>query len=258
MPTPMRSHRAAMVEQLADELRRFEAGRWKAGDEVVSSGSATLDRLLPEGGLRRGALVEWLSASQGSGAGTLALLAARQALAEGGVLVVVDRSGRFYPPAAAELGIALERMIVVRPAGEADHAWALDQVLRSRGVAAAWSVVDRADDHALRRWQLAAETSGVVGLLLRPAEARREPSWAELRLAVEPIAEPLARPRGRRLRVTLLRARSGTSGRTVEVEIPPQEAWPDHLPRGISHETRPVHLASQLAPATARRRARRA
>jgi hypothetical protein len=254
----MSSHRAAIVEHLAEQLRRLEAGRWVASEGVVSTGSAALDRLLPEGGFRRGALVEWLAGSTGSGAATLALLAAREALAEGGALVVIDRGGRFYPPAAAELGIALAKMIVVRPASEADQAWALDQVLRSRGVAAAWCAVDRPDDHTLRRWQLAAETSGVVGLLLRSRDARREPSWAEFRLAVEPIAEPLARGRGRRLRVTLLRARAAAAGRAVELEVPEQQAWPDHPTPGIHHETRPVHLASQLAPAKTRRRARRA
>jgi hypothetical protein len=252
------SHRAAIVAQLAEQLRRFDAARWTAAEGVISTGSAALDRLLPEGGLRRGSLVEWLSDASGSGAGTLALLAARQALAEGGALVVVDPHGRFYPPAAAALGIALAKMIVVRPASEADQLWALDQVLRSRGVAAAWCEVERPDDHTLRRWQLAAEASGVVGLLLRSREARREPSWAELRLAVEPIAEPRAAGRARRLRVTLLRARTGAAGRSVEVEIPQQEAWQDQPTRDLTHETRPVRLASQLAPATSRRRARRA
>jgi protein ImuA len=254
----MSAHRAAIVEQLAEQLRRFEAGRWTAAEGVISTGNAALDRLLPEGGLRRGALVEWLSDSAGSGAGTLALLAAREALAEGGAVVVIDRAARFYPPAAAELGIELEKMIVVRPASEADGAWASDQALRSRGVAAAWCEVERPDAHTLRRWQLAAETSGVVGLLLRSAEARREPSWAELRLAVEPIAEPRAAGRGRRLRVTLLRSRAGAAGRAIEVEIPRQEAWQNQPSRGITHETRPVRLASQLAPAKTRRRARRA
>jgi hypothetical protein len=252
----MHLQRAAIVEQLAEQLRCFEARRFRAGEGVVCSGLPALDRLLPEGGFRRGSVVEWLSSRSGGGAATLALAAAREALAAGGALVVIDRHGRFYPPAAVRLGIPLEKMIVVHPAHEADHAWAVDQVLRSRGVAALWCAVERADDHALRRWQLAAETSGVLGLLARSAAARREPSWAELRLEVQPVAEPNSPSRGRRLRVTLLRARSGIAGRTVEVEV--VSPGMDQPTRDLPHETRHLHLASQLAPATTRRRSRRA
>ena len=54
-------------------------------------------------------------AGSGNGAATLGLLSAREACREGGVLVVVDRSQTFYPPAAAAWGIDLERLIVVSP-----------------------------------------------------------------------------------------------------------------------------------------------
>src|SRR6185295_1802088 len=93
----------------------------------------------------------------------------------------------------------LERMIVVRPRSEADQAWALDQALRCQGVAAVWCFAEERDSHAWRRWQLAAESSGVLGLLVREAEAREEPCWADLRLLVEPLAQPSGRASGRRV-----------------------------------------------------------
>jgi hypothetical protein len=262
MPKPLRADRATVLQNLAEQLRQFEATRWAAGDGVISTGSAALDRLLPEGGFRRGTLVEWLSPGPGSGAATLALLAAHQVLGAGGALVVVDRLRLFYPPATARLGIALEKMIVVRPLNEADHAWALDQALRSRGVAAVWSSIERADNRTLRRWQLAAETSGVVGFLLRSHQARHEPSWAELRLWVEPMATtPPLSGRNRRLRVEVLRSRSRPSGTAVELEIPTLEEIFPNRPAGwrdTYHETRAVHQASQLAAAKIVRRSRRA
>lgn len=262
MPQPLGSDRASVLENLAEQLRALEAARGVASGEVISTGNPALDRLLPERGFRRGTLVEWLSPHRASGAATLALLTARGVLAAGGALVVVDRRREFYPPAAARLGIALEKVIVVRPTGAADEAWALDQALRSRGVAAVWCSVEKPDNRTLRRLQLAAETSGVVGFLLRFEDARHEPSWAELRLGVEPIAQPHA-GRSRRLRVELLRSRAGPAGGAVELEIPTLQEAPrtENHPagrRGINHETRPVHLASQLAPAATRRRSRRA
>ncbi|MBI3837245.1 MAG: hypothetical protein HY288_04830 [Planctomycetia bacterium] len=263
MPKPIRSRATLQtVETLAEQVRRIEAARRPVGEAVISSGNTTLDGLLPERGFRRGTLVEWLASGAGSGAATLALMAAREAARDGGALVVVDRYRQFYPPAAARLGIDLEKLTVVRPERDEDHAWAVDQVLRCPGVAAVWCAVGEQDDHTLRRWQLAAESSGVLGLLLRGEAARREPSWAELRLSIEPIAA-LAHTRGRnrRLRVELLRCRTGHAGGTVELEIMGREGGHEEQEHAATqwdtrNETRTMHLASQLAAAKARHRSR--
>jgi protein ImuA len=253
-----------VVADLALRVRRLERARLPGRTGVVSSGHRRLDHLLPEGGLRRGTLVEWLAAGAASGAGTLALIAARELARQGGAIVVIDRDRQFYPPGAIRLGIELEQLIVVRPAGDEDCAWAVDQVLRARGVAAVWCAVARQDDHTLRRWQLAAESSGAVGLLLRPAAVRHDPSWAELRLLVEPLVRTRRAGRQRQQRITLLRSRNGQAGRMIELELPTPDAQPYEQPaspargRGPSDETRLMPVASPLAAAKARRRARRA
>jgi hypothetical protein len=207
--------------------------------ELIASGSPALDQLLPEGGFRRGTLVEWLAAGRGSGAASLALLAARQACGDSKGLVVLDRQRRFYPPAALARGIPLDQMIVVRADNGRDEAWAADQALRSPGVAAVLCWPEKLDERTFRRWQLAAESSGVLGLLIRPHLVRDQPSWAEARLLVSPVGRaelPLCagnrglRARGtevphyeridsRRLRVELLRCRGGIAGGSTEVEI---------------------------------------
>src|SRR5690349_1944987 len=128
--------RAGLVDQLRQQL-----GSWgiKTGaDEPVifSSGAGAVDQLLPGGGLQHGMLIEWLGAFGRSGAATLGLLGAREACREGGVLVVIDRSRTFYPPAAAAWGVDLERLIVVHPRTARDELWAAVQALRSSVVAA--------------------------------------------------------------------------------------------------------------------------
>jgi hypothetical protein len=268
MTRPLLSDRARVVASLAEQLRELEGTRFDAqagAGEVVSTGLPGLDRMLPERGLHRGTLVEWLSevghsqSGWGSGAGTLALLAAREALAMGGVLVVIDRARRFYPPAALGLGVPLERMILVRPGTATDEAWALDQVLRSRGVAALWCPLEQAGEHAQRRWHLAAETSGVLGLLVRGPQARSEPSWAELRLGVRPLVQPSSH-RARRLCVEILRSRWGAVGEAVEVDLPeriPSDEWQGGR-RGADHEADAVSVASSVAFAADRRHSRRA
>src|SRR5947208_16917551 len=92
MNAPVQAHQA-LVATLRREMARLEASSPPPDERPVSTGSPDLDRLLPAGGLRRGTLVEYLTASFGSGAGTLALTAAREACREGRALVVVEIGG---------------------------------------------------------------------------------------------------------------------------------------------------------------------
>lgn len=224
----------ALRRRIAD----LERGTPTPERQVVSTGCPPLDRLLPAGGLRPGTLCEWVAEAPGCGADSLALRAAAEARAPQGRIVIIDPAGEFYPPGAAWLGIDLARLIVVRPPRRAEAAWALDQSLRQPAVAAVWAPVDRLDGVTFRRWQLAAERSGVLGLLIRPARARREPSWADVRLSVAP------RPGSggnRRLRLEILRCRGGRSGAALELEI--------------DDETGALRMAPPLAAATLARRA---
>ncbi len=194
---------------------------------TLSSGCPALDRALPEHGFRPGTLVEWLFCGPGDGTATLAFRAAVGALRAaagrgGGAVVVLDRSGEFYPLAAVALGIEPARLIVVHPGNQADHTWAFDQALRCPAVAAvvAWpeSCAGKLDGRTFRRLQLAAEQGGGLGLLIRPQSVRSQPSWADVRLLVEPLPNLSPYGRRRRMRVVLLRCR-GRGEQTVEVEI---------------------------------------
>jgi protein ImuA len=196
----------ADLRQALDKLVRSPTGR---GEEILSTGAPALDRCLPLGGLRAGSLVEYLG-----GGGSLALAAARAACQSGRALVIVDRAGRFYAPAAASFGLNLTRLVLVRPATAADELWTLTEALRCPGIGAVWSVCPRLAQRDFRRLQLAAETGGTLGLLMRPAKVRSRPTWAEVQWLVEP--QP-ARERWR-MRVALVRCRGAHEGQSVLVE----------------------------------------
>jgi len=95
--------------------------------QALPFGVEELDRLLPDGGLLRGGVVEL--AISGSGLGTTLALGAVRAFQEqraasfGGSrkpwCAFVDPSSTLYAPGVAASGIALERLLVVRPEGEA-------------------------------------------------------------------------------------------------------------------------------------------
>jgi hypothetical protein len=244
------------VRQLAEQVRAIEGRRPVVGEDRIGSGCPPLDRLLPERGLRRGTLVEWLSAGRGNGADLLALLAAREVCRAGGMLVIVDRQKSFYPPGALCWGIDLRQLMIVRPTDDADDAWAWDQSLRSPAVAAVWGWPHPRDEQTLRRWQLAAEASGTIGLLLRPNRVRSDPSWAELRLLVQPLVAPHqpGEASRRRLRVELLRARSAIAGGSVTLELNEENAQVQEVSRHDT-STHRLPLVAQLAhPATRQRR----
>jgi hypothetical protein len=234
-----------LVRSLQEQLRGWERDHRGPG-EIVSSGSPALDRLLPEGGFCRGTLVEWLSAGEGSGAATLALAIACRTCREAGALVVVDRPRRFYPPAAAGLAVDWKWFVIVRPRNDRDEAWALDQILRSPGVGSVLCWPQKLTERRFRQMQLAAEAGGTLGWLIRPEQAREEPSWAEIRLLV--LAASFTTRLRRPLRIEMLHLRGGRAGGNVELELDEQT--------GALYEPRAVDLAPRLAaPAAGRRSA---
>jgi protein ImuA len=257
-----------LAEQAAAEAAEI------AESPAFSSGAAAIDRLLPGGGLRHGMLVEWLAERPGGGAGTLGLLAAREACRAGGILVVVDRARMFYPPAAAGWGVDPARLIVVRPRNARDEIWAAVQALRSPVVAALWTMVDRLDSRNFRRLQLAAETGGTLGVLVRGASARGQPSWADVRLSVSRAEGGGWKGEGRKhsrfsslprsafhlppWQVSLLHVRGGRSGGSVLVEI--DEAAHEvreAFPVAKHHDPHPLPVVPELAdPASGPRPAR--
>jgi len=216
---PNRAKSLGELEALRRLIARLEGARRRGSDGPVPSGCGPLDAILPASGLRRGTLAEWLAAGEGTGAAALALLAAREACRDGGVLLVLDHRREFYPPAVVRLGIELEQLIVVHAAGPADNTWALDQALRSPAVAAVLAWPEKLDGRTFRRLQLAAEEGGGLGLLIRPDAVRHEPSWAHVRLAVEPLPALSAQSGRRWLRIHLLRCRGSSGGRTIDVEL---------------------------------------
>ena len=114
-----------------------------------------------------------------------------------GAILVVDRSGWFYPPAVMRwlgegaAGVRCQ-LIVARPSRDDDEIWTIDQALRCGGVAAvvASPSASIVCSKVMRRWQLAARASGAVGMFVRPWQCRRDPSWAEARLVVMPLHRP--------------------------------------------------------------------
>lgn len=211
----MSSARSQVLQALAQRIHDIEASA-PPGRQPPPLGIAPLEKLLPEGRLPDGSLVELLSASEGAGTWTLALVMAKHVCGADRVLVIVDGQDCFYPPAAARLGIDLDRSIVVHPRNRRDTVLAMNLSLRCSAIGAVVGAIDPLSTLDARRLQLAAEAGGSVGFLFRPRRALRTPSFANLRLMISPVVTPSA---ARCLRVEVVRCRAGKSGQSVLLEV---------------------------------------
>lgn len=213
--------RDAVLANLSKRIREVGAGASTASGRVVSTGVVEWDQSLMDGGIRAGSIVEWLADGLGAGAEGVALAMVREALRNGGVLVVVDAEQTIGFAGLLGAGIDSQRVLVLRPGNERLALWSVEQALRSRGVSAVWWRVARIRSEEFRRLQLAAEIGGGIGVLFREANAARERTWAELRVMVR--ARPSPDSNGpsscRRIGIEVLKARGGRMGMVFELEL---------------------------------------
>jgi hypothetical protein len=220
------SEKLRVLRRRVEQIESWDGSQLRSR---VGTGVAALDALFPGGGLRRGTLVELLSARDGGAAWTLALALARRACQESQCLVVVDQQRWFYPPGACALGIDLDRCLVVRPAHAQDALAAMCQSLRSAAVGGVISGIARVGAVDYQRLKTAAEHGGAIGFLVRPAEAAVLSTGASARLLISPIATRESSLR--RLKVEVLRGRG--RGQVLILEMD-DETVNVRLPAGVA------------------------
>lgn len=214
--------------------------------DIVSSGFTALDAVLPRGGFRCGTLVEWLTAEPGMGATLCALRAARAAMSDDRPLVVVVDDDAFHPPGLQDF-VDRRRVLLVRCPGRRALEWATDQALRTSGVGAVLVRYDVEDERRLRRWQLAAEASGALGLIVRHLPRQPEACFSDVRIEIMPNTGS----EGRQVRFELLRSRRGGRGAVLDVRLD-DDAHSLSAARSASYRT--TILSPGPSPLAARRR----
>jgi hypothetical protein len=156
----------------------------QAPADALPTGWAALDAVLPGGGWPMGALSEILLPADGVGELRLVWPALARLSGGDGVIAIVAPPYRAYAPAWQAAGLRHESLQVI-DANPRDALWAAEQCLRSGACAAVLCWPHKADDRALRRLQVAAETGRTPGFAFRDAHASLNPSPAPLRIAIE-------------------------------------------------------------------------
>jgi protein ImuA len=195
--------------------------------KTLAFGIAGLDRALG-GGLALGALHEIAPASplDFGAAASFALALLARALADDGrrdVLWIEPEAaefeaGRLYGPGLDLLGLPMARLVGLSAPQERDAAWAMEEALRCRALAAVVGEFAREtslDLVMLRRLSLAASEGGGLGLILRHrASSLPSPAATRCEIASAPGARDefggLGRPA---MLLTLVRNRRGPTGR---------------------------------------------
>ncbi|MCO7519083.1 MULTISPECIES: translesion DNA synthesis-associated protein ImuA [unclassified Pseudomonas] len=173
------------LERLLDQRQVWRGRQAQAHPQALQpSGHAALDARLPDGGWPPAALSELLLASPGSGELQLLWPTLARLTTAGERVVLVAPPFIPYAPAWQAAGVDLGWLVQVAAQGS-DSLWAAEQCLRSGSCAAVLCWPERADDRALRRLQVAAETGEALAFACRGQQAAHNPSPAALRIAID-------------------------------------------------------------------------
>ncbi|MEM1231839.1 MAG: translesion DNA synthesis-associated protein ImuA [Pseudomonadota bacterium] len=252
------SRAGAPQPALPEHPALWRAGQLRPAGLAISTGYPELDQVLA-GGWPADGLNELLLDSDGIGELQL-LMPAMRTLSQSQQRWIVWINPPYRPcaPALAELGIDLDKILMIYPRNASEALWSLEKVLRSGGssMALAWIDESALTIRNSRRLQLAARQGHCCCTLFRPGSAAEQSSMARLRLAL-----------------------TASGPETVQVDVRKRQgAWPvsglqirlDHAPgRQSARATRirrqledwrrlDVQYPGAAAPQSARRSARRA
>lgn len=179
------------LDSLLDS-RRVWRGQSPHVDDASTqpTGHSALDAQLPLGGWPDAALTEILSARPGLGELTLVWPTLARLTAAGERVVLIAPPYLLYPHAWLQAGVDLGRLSVIQVQGK-DVLWAAEQCLRSGSCGAVLCWPSRADDRALRRLQVAAETGQTLAFVFRHQREAVNASPAALRLVLESSPQQL-------------------------------------------------------------------
>lgn len=162
---------------------RVWRGTEQAQIRTEPTGFDVLDCALPGGGWPLGAVSEVLHAQLGVGELSLALPLVARLTQAGRPVAFVAPPMLPYAPRLAAAGVRLAHLLVVDRDSEQNALWCAEQLLRAAaGAVLLW--IEKADAHALRRLQLAAEENDSCVLLYRSERHAAESTPSALRLRI--------------------------------------------------------------------------
>lgn len=181
-------------------------------------GLGPLEEAFPNGVFPVGSVHEFVSPTPEQAAATCGFIGGLLAalMRKDGVCLWISTSRAFFPPAIKTFGVEPDRIIFVNVKRDRDILWAMEEALKSEGLAAAVAELREMDFVQSRRLQLAVEKSQVTGFVLRGNPLKVGNTACAARWQIRPLpskTEPgmpgLGFPRWQ---VELLKVRNGNPG----------------------------------------------
>ena len=180
-----------MSESLNNLLK--ETGLWRASGidrecrKNPGSGFPDLDLELPGSGWPADGVTEFLHDQYGIGEfRLLAPAQARLSQEQARWLLLVNPPYIPYPPALAQAGIDLSRIVICQPKTNRDYLWVLENALASQSCSTVIAWPGKILDKQIRRLQVASKSGHCWSILFRPEQAAKHASPAELRIRIRP------------------------------------------------------------------------
>ncbi|RZJ87328.1 MAG: Error-prone repair protein ImuA, partial [Chryseobacterium sp.] len=204
-----------ILYKLKQDILLWQGFKHQSSGQADCIGLGEMENLFPGGVFPKRAIHEFiniqpehLAASYGFIAGLLSLL-----MENGAACVWVSTSRHLFPASLSLFNVEAERIIFMDVQREKDVLWITEEALKCEGLVA---VVSELNDVSLvesRRLQLAVETSGVTGFILRKDGNKKASTVATARWKVSPLPsvneEGLPGVGFPRWQVELLKVRNG-------------------------------------------------
>ncbi|RKF13768.1 translesion DNA synthesis-associated protein ImuA [Alginatibacterium sediminis] len=179
------------LDQLLQQQSLWKGQQWsQQTKQGQSSGYAQLDNQLPSKGWPKSTLNEVLTRQSGQGELQLLMPALAKVSQQQRWIIFIAPPFMPYAPALEQYGVDSSKVLVIRSEHVKDSLWALEQALKSGHCSAVLAWVDKADNKATRRLQLAAEASDCLSFLFRPDNVAQESSHAGMRIRIEASSDP--------------------------------------------------------------------
>ncbi|MEO9077944.1 MAG: translesion DNA synthesis-associated protein ImuA [Rhodanobacter sp.] len=176
---------AADLSPLFDARRLWRGSAQPAVKDGIPTGLVALDAMLPQAGWPPAALSEILLPLDGIGELQLLLPSLAALTRAGHTLAIVAPP---YLPCVAgwsRAGVDMRHVDIIDAATPVDALWAMEQCLRSSSYAAVLGWPLKADDRALRRLQIAADTGQALAFVFRDWRHAEQASPAALRIELQ-------------------------------------------------------------------------
>lgn len=167
MAIPM-DNRSEIISRLRTDILRLQ-GIKEPESQAERIGLGPIESAFPNGVFPIGSVHEFMGSTPEQVAATCGFVGGLLAalMRQGGICLWICASGTLFPPAIHTFGVEPDRIIFVHVKRDRDTLWAMEEALKSEGLAAVVAELHEMDFKQSRRLQLAVEKSRVTGFVLR-------------------------------------------------------------------------------------------